>query len=153
MKELHDELLERVEFVGRRSATALQVGSIGGPEVTVGGSANVSALDSDTSGGAITLVEGESGKKFQFFYSTGGAMSRVPPGFVFSKMSLVTLFASWLAGNESLKMVPFKFLLGKEINKKEGYKLCKMRTLMKAVEIAGRRWERGMHFIGKVRGM
>ncbi len=84
MGELHGELLWWVEVVSRRSVTVLQAGNDSGSEVTVGGSANMLSL-SDLSGAAITLVEKDSGKKYQFFYSPG-AISRVPADFVFPKM-------------------------------------------------------------------
>ncbi len=83
MGELHGELLWRVELVSRRLATALQAGNDSGLEVTVGGSASVSSL-SDLSGAAITLVEQDSGNKYQFFYSPG-AISRVPADFIFQR--------------------------------------------------------------------
>ncbi len=81
MGELHGKLLRRVEVVSQRSATALQAGNDGGLEVTVGGSTSVSSL-SDSAGAAITLVEQDSGKKYQFSYSPG-AMSRVLADFIF----------------------------------------------------------------------
>ncbi len=94
---------------------------------------------SDSSDAAITLVEQESGKKYQFFYSPG-AMSRVPADFVFPKMSLMTLLTSWFCGNESMKTVPLKLLRATEIkNNKEKCKLSQMKTLMLAVEIAAKR--------------
>jgi hypothetical protein len=104
----------------------------------VGGSANVSSL-SDSSGAAITLVEQDSGKKYQFFYSPG-AISRVPADFVFPKMSLMTLIMSWFCGNESMNTIPFKLLRVTEIkNNNERYKLTHMKMLMLAVEIAAKR--------------
>ena len=99
---------------------------------------------SDSSGAAITLVEQDSGKKYQFFYSPG-AISRVPADFVFPKMSLMTLITSWFCGNKSMKLVPLKLLRAMEIkNTKERYKLSQMKTLMLAVKIAAKRmgtWE------------
>jgi hypothetical protein len=104
----------------------------------VGGSANVSSL-SDSSGAAITLVEQDSGKKYQFFYSPA-AISRVPDDFVFPKMSLMTLITSWFCGNESMKTIPFKLLRATEIkNNNERYKLTHMKMFMLAVEIAAKR--------------
>ncbi len=113
MGELHGELLRRVEVVSWRSATALQAGNDSGPEVTVGGLASVLSL-SDLSGAAITLVEQDSGKKYQFFYSPG-AISCIPADFVFPKMSLMTLTTSWFCGNESMKTIPFNSLSAKSI--------------------------------------
>jgi len=138
MGELHNELLRRVEVVGRRSATALQAGeNDAGHEVTAGGSDSVSSLSVDASA-SVTLVEQGSGKKYQYFYSAG-AMSRVPANFVFPKMSLMTLITSWFCSNESMKTVPFKLLAATEIkNTKERYKLSQMKTLM-LVEIAAKR--------------
>ncbi len=138
MGELHGELLQRVEVVSRRSATALQARNDSSSEVTVGGSASVLSL-SDSSGAAITLFEQDSGKKYQFFYSPG-AISPVPADFVFLKMSLMTLITSWFCGNESMKTIPFKLLRVTEIkNNKERYKLTHMKMLMLAVEIAAKR--------------
>ncbi len=138
MRELHGELLRRVEVVSQRSATVLQAGNDGGSEVMVGGLTSVLSL-SDSAGAAITLVEQDSRKKYQFFYSPG-AMSRVPADFVFPKMSLMTRITCWFCGNESMKTVPFKLLRAKEIkNTKERYKLSQMKTLMLAVEIAAKR--------------
>jgi hypothetical protein len=138
MGELHSKLLRRVEVVSRRSATMLQAGNDSRLEVAVGGSASVSSL-SDSSGAAITLVEQDSGKKYQFIYSPG-AISRVPADFIFPKMSLMTLITSWFCGNESMKTIPFKLLRGMEIkNIKERYKHTHMRMLILAVEIAEKR--------------
>ncbi len=137
MGELHRKLLRRVEVVSWRSATALQAGNDGGSEVMVGGLTSVSSL-TDLAGAAIILVEQDSGKKYQFFYSPG-AMSRVSADFIFPKMSLMTRLTSWLCGNESMKTVPLKFLKATEIkNTKERYKLSQMKTLMLAVEIAAK---------------
>jgi hypothetical protein len=55
-----------VEVVSQRSATTLQAGNDSGLEVVVGGSTSVFSL-SDLSGAAITLVEQDSGEKYQFF--------------------------------------------------------------------------------------
>jgi hypothetical protein len=138
MGELHGKLLRRVEVVSRRAATALQAGNDSSLEVTVGGLANVLS-SSDSSGAAITLVEQDSGKKYQLFYSPG-AISRVPADFVFPKMSLMTLITSWFCGNESMKTIPFKLLRAMEIkNNNERYKLTHMKMLMLAVEIAAKR--------------
>jgi hypothetical protein len=85
---------------------------------------------------SITIDEEGSGKKYQYFYSSG-AMSRVPVDFVFPKMSLMTLITSWFCSNESMKMVPFKLLMATKIkNTKEHYKLSQMKTLMLVVGIA-----------------
>jgi hypothetical protein len=138
MGELHGELLRRVEVVSWRSAITLQAGNDGSLEVPVGGLTSVLSL-SDLAGAAITLVEQDSGKKYQFFYSPG-AMSRVPADLVFPKMSLMTLITSWFCGNKSMKTVPLKLLRVMEIkNKKERYKLSQMKTLMLAVESAAKR--------------
>jgi hypothetical protein len=67
MGELHNELLRRVEVVGRRLATALQAGgNDAGHEVTVGGSDSVSSLSVDASA-SVTLVEQGSGKNINTF--------------------------------------------------------------------------------------
>jgi hypothetical protein len=70
MGELHGKLLRRAEVVSWRLATVLQAGNDGSSEVTVGGLTSVSSL-SDLAGAAITLVEQDSRKKYQFFYSPG----------------------------------------------------------------------------------
>jgi len=142
--ELHVELMRKVDAVSRRSSiTALQqrMDECAGVEITLGGAAGSlgSVVSSLSSCEAITLVDENDGKKFQFFYSSG-SVGRVPPDFVFPKMSLMTLITSWYAGNEGMKMVPLKLLQAREIkNKKERYKLSKMKKLMLAVEIAAKR--------------
>ncbi len=129
MGELHGELLRWVEVVSWRLATTLQAGNDSGLEVTVGGLASVLSL-SDLSGAAITLVEQDSGKKYQFFYSPG-AISCVLADFIFPKMSLMTLITSWFCGNKSMKTISFKLLRATEIkNNKERYKLTHMKMLM-----------------------
>ncbi len=139
MGEFHQEMIRRVEVVGRKSSASLQGGDVGrhNAEVMVGGvSDSVSTI---TNSSALTIVEPSCGRKFQFFFSAGN-LSRVPVDFVFPKMTLCTLITSWFCGNESTKTVPFKMLRATEIkNKKERYKLSQMKTLMLAVEIAAER--------------
>ena len=141
--ELHAELMRKVDIVSRRASITVQQGrdECAGVEITSGGAAGSSGsvVSSLSSYEPITLVDESDGKKFQFFYSSG-SVGRVPPDFVFPKMSLMTLITNWYAGNEGMKMVPYKLLQAKEIkNKKERYKLSKMKKLMFAVEIAAKR--------------
>ena len=50
-------------------------------------------------------------------------------------MTLCTFITSWFCGNESKKIIPLKMLWATEIkNKKERYKLSKMKRLMAAVK-------------------
>ena len=139
MGEFHQEMIWRVEVVGRKLSASLQGGDVGrhNEDVMVGGvSDSVSTI---TNSSALTIVEPSCGRKFQFFFSAGN-LSRVPVDFVFPKMTLCTLITSWFCGNESTKTVPFKMLRATEIkNKKERYKLFQMKTLMLAVEIAAER--------------
>ncbi len=139
MIELYRELGEKVDYVRRQSATALQAGrddvDFSGPEVTLGEANEGGNLEVSTS--ILTIVEPGCGKKFQIFYSGGGSISRVHKDFVFPDMTLATLISMWLCGNESKKTIPLKLLKASEIQlKKERYKLSKMRTLMLGVKIA-----------------
>jgi hypothetical protein len=87
------------------------------------------------------VVEPDGGQRFQFFYRKGGAVSRLPEGFVFPRMTFATLLTSWFCGNQSKKTIPFKLLRATELeNKREKFQLCKMRTLIEAV-IAGAKRE------------
>ena len=64
MGELHNELLHKVEVVGRRSST-LQQGSIEDlPDITVG--MNDSNTNEITN--ALTIVDPDGGKRFQYFF-------------------------------------------------------------------------------------
>ena len=139
MAEFHQEMIRRVEVVGRKSSASLQGGDVGrhNEDVMVGGVSNSASTITNSS--ALTIVEPSCGRKFQFFFSAGN-LSRVHADFVFPKMTLCTLITSWFCGNESTKTVPFKMLKATEIKKKkERYKLSQMKTLMLAVEIAAER--------------
>jgi hypothetical protein len=142
MGEFHQEMIRRVEVVGRKSSTYLQGGNAGhhsGAEVTLGGVNDSAVCTIANSSSALTIVEPSCGRKFQFFFSAGN-LSRVPADFIFPKMTLCTLISSWFCGNESTKTVPFKMLRATEIkNKKERYKLSQMKALMLAVEVAAER--------------
>ena len=77
--------------------------------------------------------------RFQFFYTAGGAVSRLPDGFVFPKMTLATLLTSWFCGNQSTQTIPFKLLKATELeNKREKHQLCKMRKLIGAVIVGAK---------------
>jgi hypothetical protein len=90
---------------------------------------------------SITMVERDE-RRFQFFYTTGGAVSRLPEGFVFPKMTLATLLTSWFCGNQSTRTIPFKLLKATELeNKWEKLQLCKMRKLVVDAVIAGAKQE------------
>ena len=93
MIELYRELGEKVDYVRRQSATALQAGrddvDFSGPEVTLGEANEGGNLEVSTS--ILTIVEPGCGKKFQIFYSGGGSISRVHKDFVFPVMTLATL--------------------------------------------------------------
>lgn len=55
-------------------------------------------------------------------------------------MTFCTLITCWLCGKESTNTVPYKLLKATEIkDKKERYKLSKMRTLMLGVQRAAER--------------
>ena len=70
-------------------------------------------------------------------FFSAGKISRLPDDFAFPEMMFCTLITCWLCGNESTNTVPYKLLKATEItNKKERYKLLKMRTLMLGVQRA-----------------
>lgn len=144
MGELHKEMMQKVEVVGRKSFSSLQGGDAGhhpGAEVMMAIDGVSDSAVSIANPSALTIVEPSCGRKFQFFFSAG-SLSRVPADFVFPKMTLCTLITSWYCGNESTKTVPFKMLRATEIkNKKERYKLSQMKALMLAVEVAAERAE------------
>ena len=141
MEQLHDEMLKRMDRVGHSGYAALRRDSGSGADdasfqVSGGGNENAS-IATNTS---ITMVERDE-RRFQFFYTTGGTVSRLPEGFVFPKMTLATLLTSWFCGNQSTRTIPFKLLKATELeNKQEKVQLCKMRKLVDAV-IAGAKQE------------
>jgi len=147
MRELHVEMMKKVEIVGRKSTTAIQAGyndTCGDQFVVEDGSSARGSSTADSfstitaHSSAHTLVD-QSGKRYQIFFSAG-SISRVRPDFVFPKMTLCTLITCWFCGNESAKTVPFRLLRPMEIKKvSERHKLSKMKLLMSGVQLAAER--------------
>lgn len=135
MTQLHDEVLNRMDSVGHSGYAALQWNSSAGgaDDIQVSGT-NAEMFAANT----VTMV-GPNERQFQIFYTSGGAISRVPAGFVFPKMTLASLLTSWFCGNQSTKTIPFKLLRGVELeNKREKLQLCKMRKLVQAVTVGAK---------------
>ena len=65
----------------------------------VAGGARVRDNTHDIATNSLTVIEPIEGRRFQFFYTKGGTVSRIPEGFVFPKMTLATLLTSWFCGN------------------------------------------------------
>jgi hypothetical protein len=152
--DFHDEVLRRMERVGHSGYAALgQLESSAGAndaiQVSRGDNDEVSAVNNTL----ITMVERDE-RRFQIFYSAGGAVKRVPDGFVFPKMTLATLLTSWFSGNQSTRTIPYKLLKAAELEtKREKHQLCKMRILIDAVIVGAKqegvwREQRGAWDIG-----
>jgi hypothetical protein len=130
MTEYHNEVLKRVDHVGYSGFAALRENELPNgsyDNIQIGGASE----DGDLEG--ITMVEPDQ-RRFQFFYSAGGTVSRLPEGFVFPKMTLATMLTNWFCGNQNTRTIPFKLLAGRELqNRREKLQLCKMRKLVNAV--------------------
>ena len=140
MTQYHDEMLKRMDRVSQRGYAALRRESSNGADdgasfqVSSGANENIS-IATNTS---ITMVERDE-RRFQFFYTAGGTVSRLPHGFVFPKMTLATLLTSWFCGNQSTRTIPFKLLKATELEtEREKCRLCKIRKLIDAVIVGAK---------------
>jgi hypothetical protein len=143
MGALHDALLKKITRVGQSgyAATYALQSNAHGEDADAVRQRLSENNDVTCATNTITVVEPDGGRRFQFFYRKGGAVSRLPEGFVFPRMTFATLLTSWFCGNQSKKTIPFKLLRATELeNKREKFQLCKMRTLIEAV-IAGAKRE------------
>jgi len=151
MNALHNELLKKVDICGRSSATAVRNARAGDDEEFLVGEAD------DDSPRPITIVDGSAStsRRFQFFYSGAGEISRIRNDFVFPHMTLCTLITSWFCGNPSLKTIPFKFLKQSEFKEEKTRRAYrKIKAMIDAVIAGAKRvnawrpqsgtWEVGM---------
>jgi hypothetical protein len=139
MMTMHTEVLKKVDLCVRSSTTALQQIELAPPfDGATGDVPSFFVNDADESvGQPLNIIENVSRRKFQYFYSAGGSIRRLPHNFVFPAMGLCALIVNWFCGNPRENTMPLKFIIAADL-KSKGMK-CeyrKMKVMMGAV-IAG----------------
>ena len=152
MLTMHTEVLKKVDLCVRSSTTALQqieIAPFDGPTGDVPSFFVNDAADESVGGQPLNIVENVSRRKFQYFYSAGGSIRRLPQNFVFPHMGLCALIVNWFCGNPRENTMPLKFIVAADLKgRKMKCEYRKMKVMMGAV-IAGAKelgvWDEGYH--------